>query len=248
MTTAAQRARSVATYFQPPAPGAVAGRTVLVIDTLRATTVITTLIARGAAAVYPCASVEAAREMAAALPGSHLCGEVDGLPVEGFEFENSPVELARLDVRGWTLVQSTSNGTRALAATSAARRTLVACLRNRTAAAEAALAGGGDIALVCAGEEAGSAPSVEDAYTAGAIIDRIVAAAEPPTLRAGARLALRLYRAYGSAEAAFADSAHADDLRALGFEADLRYAAEADVERCVPAVGADATGRMIIGR
>ena len=158
---------SVAMHFQPPEPGAVAGRTVLVIDTLRATTVITTLIARGAAAVYPCASVEATRELAAALPGSRLCGEVDGLPAEGFEFGNSPVEFAHLDVRGWLLVQSTSNGTRALAATSAARRTLVACLRNRTAAAEAALAGGGDIALVCAGEEKGSAPSVEDAYTAG---------------------------------------------------------------------------------
>ena len=249
-------------YFTPPAAAAVAGRTLIVIDTLRATTVITTLIAGGAAAVYPCVSQTAARRLAAALPGSHLCGELGGLRPPDFEFGNSPSEFAAREVRGWTVVQSTSNGTPALALAAGAARTLVGCLRNRAAVAAAARREPHAIAVVCSGEVGSgkvysgsgeaTTPSVEDAFSAGAVVERLVALAgeggtATPRLGPGARLVRRTFAAYGgSAQAAFADSPHAADLQRLGFEADLDFAAQLDATDCVPLASVDAEGRVVV--
>jgi 2-phosphosulfolactate phosphatase len=185
--------------------------------------------------------------LAAALPGSRLCGESDGLKVEGFDFGNSPTEFKGLDVRGWTVVQSTSNGTRALALAATAAVTFVGCLRNRTAVARALLAGPGAMAMVCSGEQEATTPSVEDSFTAGAIVEALLKADATVQPLAGARLARRLWRSYrGSARAAFAESAHAAHLQRLGFEDDLRFAAEIDVESVVASAALDGTGRIVV--
>lgn len=244
-------AHRVQVYFQPPPAAAVGGGILVVVDTLRATTVITTLLAGGASAVYPCAGADEARALAARLPGSRLTGERHGVPIEGFEFGNSAAEFARLNVQGWTLVQATSNGTRTLALTAQAARTLIGCLRNRAAVAARAPAegrtGGQEIAIVCAGEENAVAPSVEDAFTAGAIVERMIATDPTLTLAAGARLARRLYHAYhGDPLLAFAESPHAAELRRLGYADDLLFAAAMDVESCVPTAVIDETGRVVV--
>lgn len=245
------KSRAVQVYFQPPPAAAVGGGILVVVDTLRATTVITTLLAGGAGAVYPCADAEAARTLAARLPGSRLSGEEHGRPIAGFEFGNSAAEFAALDVRGWSVVQATSNGTRTLALTQRAARTLIGCLRNRAAVAARALAesreAGRGIAIVCAGEEDAVAPSVEDAFTAGAMVEWLAAAAGTVTLAAGARVARRLYHAYnGDPLLAFAESPHAAELRRLGYADDLLFAAAMDVEPCVPAAGIDEAGRIVV--
>lgn len=242
-------------------------RVLVVIDTLRASTVITTLLAGGVRAVYPCTSVAAARALAASFRsgrrrGVRLCGERGGLPPRGFDYGNSAVEFAALDVRGWTVVQATSNGTRALTRAAAttglppATAPLVACLRNRAAAAAVALraaraARAGGIDVLCAGDHGGTTPSVEDTFTAGALVEALLndatERAEPLTLLEGARLARRLFHGYGrSPLAAFADSPHAADLRRLGFQADLAFAAHLDVESCVPRAGRDREGRVVV--
>jgi 2-phosphosulfolactate phosphatase len=42
------------------------------------------------------------------------CGEVNGLPPEGFDFGNSPTQVMKLDLRGRALVQRTSAGTQGI--------------------------------------------------------------------------------------------------------------------------------------
>ena len=248
---AVMTAPRVQVYFQPPPAPAVGGGILVVVDTLRATTVITTLLAGGASAVYPCAEVDEARALAARLPGSRLTGERHDVPIEGFEFGNSVAEFAKLNVQGWTLVQATSNGTRALALTAQAARTLIGCLRNRAAVAARSLAESGlaeqEIAIVCAGEEDAVAPSVEDAFTAGAIVERMIEADPSLRLAAGARLARRLYHAYhGDPLLALAESPHAAELRRLGYADDLLFAAAIDVESCVPVAMVDDGGRVVV--
>lgn len=246
-------ARQVEVHFTPPQPSLLAGTTCLVIDTLRATTVITTLISRGAAAVYPVATLDAARSLAQELDAK-LVGERGGLPAEGFDYGNSPAEFATLDVRGWTLVQSTSNGSHALERAGEAERSIVACLRNRLAAAQAALEASGKsavdlprpIAIVCSGDGGGDRPSVEDVYTAGALLERLVALQPALELGAGARLATRIYAFYATAGDAFADAPHAESLRGLGLQADLDFAAQLDVDSAVPVVAVDPQGRRRI--
>ena len=68
--------------FTPADLGAVslAGRTVIVVDVLRATTTVATALAAGAPAVYPVEGIEEARRLAAELGGAVLGGERGGLP------------------------------------------------------------------------------------------------------------------------------------------------------------------------
>ena len=284
-------------FFTPPPPGHLRGRTTLVIDTLRATTTLVTLVANDAAVVYPTPSDAEAFALAKTLPGSHLCGEREGRRVPGFEFGDSPLELLDAGIAGKTFVQSTSNGTRALtisagtadgnnsagtadantsagtaaedpSANPSADHTLVACLRNRAAAVQAAIetlanagnpdAGANDagaalsgIAIICAGERLATSPSVEDSFTAGACVYPLLDALPPDQLflESGARLALRIFDAYGRDPArAFADSPHADFLSSIGYTGDLDFAAELDADSTVPRATRDAEGRIVVRR
>ena len=249
------RFRRLNVFFSPPAPAHVRGRVIAVIDTARATTTLTTLIAGGADAVYPVPSEAEARTLAAALPGARLCGERGGHRTPGFDFGNSPIEFAAMDVRGMRLVQTTSNGTRAAALAADAAAAFVVCLRNRAAAARAlrdeAAPGELDLAIICAGEQRATAASVEDAFTAGALAALLRDAREPAAivLESGARLALRVFDAYGrDPQRALADAPHADYLKSIGYAEDVRFAAEMDRETVVPRADVDNAGRIVVRR
>lgn len=56
-------------------------------------------------------SVDEARRLKAAHPGSLAMGEDHGRRPAGFDFSNSPVLIADADLDGRTLVQRTSAGT-----------------------------------------------------------------------------------------------------------------------------------------
>ena len=89
--------------------------TCLVVDVLRATSCMAVLLGRGAAAVYPAPSIDAARTLRNELgQDALLCGEVRALPPEGFDYGNSAMEFAGLDARviaGRRVVVATTNGT-----------------------------------------------------------------------------------------------------------------------------------------
>ena len=241
--------RALEVYIQPPPPDLLDGAAVAVIDILRATTVHSTLLARGAEAVYPVAQWADAHRLRDALPGSRLIGEVGSLPGPGAEFGNSPTEFASLDVTGWTAIHVTGNGTRALAAAAHAPFVVSACLRNRSACAAALLSTehGAPIALVCSGDHHGTTASLEDTVAAGAYVEALTRPRSTLSLGNGAMIALRLWQAYKSAPlAALRESPHGRDLIELGFEADLSYASESDVETVVPTLKTDRAGRSVL--
>ncbi|MEJ2353582.1 MAG: 2-phosphosulfolactate phosphatase [Anaerolineales bacterium] len=85
--------------------------TVVVIDVLRAFTTAAYAFWAGAADITLVATVAEALALRKAKPEMLIMGEVDGLPVEGFDFSNSPTEIAGQDLAGRHLVQRTSSGT-----------------------------------------------------------------------------------------------------------------------------------------
>src|SRR5437763_3729354 len=109
---------SVAVHFLPALipPDALRGGIAVVVDVLRATTVMVHALAAGCEAILPCLEVDEARKVAAGLPeGSFLLGgERLGLPIEGFDLGNSPGSYTSGACRGKTLVMTTTNGTRAV--------------------------------------------------------------------------------------------------------------------------------------
>jgi len=240
----------VETYLQPPPASALRGASVIVLDIFRATTVHAALFAGGATAVYPVADFPTGMALRDAIPASRLIGEVGALPPPEADFGNSPTEFEAMDVTDWTVVHVTSNGTRTLVGALEAELALSACLRNMTASLEYALDSDAErVAIVCSGDHGGTAPSVEDAFAAGAYVARIRRLAPQAMLHGGARLALRLYQAYGRSPArAFADSPHGDHLKRLGFDADFRYAGDVDADSTVIALNADHSGRPVLQR
>ena len=213
----------------------------IVIDALRASSTVTTVFGRGVHEVVVAGTIEEARRLHAALPGALLCGEAGGLPPEGFDHGNSPVEFEGLDLAGRTLVLATSNGTRALAALRSAREVFVGSLLNLGACARSAAAVTtrfGNLTIVCSGTELGTRFSLEDTVVAGAFVERIrgsVESADDVQLADAATAALRLWRSYAEEPvAAFRDAVHGRALVRLGLGADLDACAQIDRYEVAP--------------
>jgi 2-phosphosulfolactate phosphatase len=84
---------------------------VVVIDVIRAFTTAAYAFAAGASRIYFVGTVTEALACKAAHPGALAMGEEHGRRPAGFDFSNSPVEVAHADLDGRTLVQRTSAGT-----------------------------------------------------------------------------------------------------------------------------------------
>ncbi len=147
----------------------VAGTVAVVIDVLRATSTICQALAAGYERVVCAGEVEQARELAAERGDAALAGERANVRPEGFDFGNSPRELAGAAPVRPTLVLTTTNGTRLLLAAAARCETVfVGSLLNLDAVVAAVRATGApDVALLCAGVE--GAFAIDDAYVAGAL-------------------------------------------------------------------------------
>jgi len=87
---------------------------VVVIDVIRAFTNAAVAFSRGAKEIYPVSGVEEALQFKAAVPNSLACGEVGGLPPDGYDFGNSPSQTSFLDLNGKIIVQRTGAGTQGI--------------------------------------------------------------------------------------------------------------------------------------
>jgi 2-phosphosulfolactate phosphatase len=140
---------------------------VAVIDTFRAFTTAAVALANGASRIIMVATVEEALALRAADSGSICMGEVGGQAPPGFDYGNSPFEIATVDLRGRTIIQRTSAGTQGVVAASAgADRLYVASLVTAEATVRALLSGSpGEVTIVPMGDN-GIIRTDEDELTA----------------------------------------------------------------------------------
>jgi 2-phosphosulfolactate phosphatase len=155
------------------APGALDGGVAVVVDVLRATTVMVHALAAGFEAIIPCDGIEKAKAVAASLPPGAvlLAGERQGLPIPGFDLGNSPDDFHRPDARGKTLVMTTTNGTRAILASLGAEQVALAAMVNSIGAIRWAGSWDRPVHVVCAGTD--GRVSLEDTMLAGEIVSRL---------------------------------------------------------------------------
>jgi len=106
------------------AGAAVEGGSVVVIDVIRAFTTAAVALSRGAEAIVMVDDLAQATQLRAEGMGRYCMGERGGVKPEGFDFGNSPCEIAAadlaVDLAGAVLIQTTTNGTRGIAAAAAA--------------------------------------------------------------------------------------------------------------------------------
>ena len=205
----------------------------VVFDVLRATSVMVTGLAHGAAGFIPVVEISEALALHAERPDALLAGEREGLRIGtnltgGVEFAlgNSPREYTPARVTGKTIITTTTNGTRAMRACAAADSVLVACFLNLQATADWVTRHPSEqLSLIAAGTREETA--LEDVLAAGALCDAIKLALPGYELRDSAEIARRTFReAAGDLPGAIGCATNARRLSA-------HPALSADVENCL---------------
>src|SRR5262249_54018331 len=145
---------------------------------------------------------------------------------------NSPKEFTARLCRNATLVLTTTNGTQALLRAAEAERTVVAGFVNYSAVCELIRNDSRPVHIVCAGTD--GSVTLEDTLLAGALVDFLSDAMEVH-LNDGARLAWDCFENQGEVLiGALEISQGGENLRRLGYEDDIRAAAQVDVFNLVP--------------
>jgi 2-phosphosulfolactate phosphatase len=88
--------------------------TTVVIDVFRAFSTACYLTAAGADWIIPVEQVDEALQLKGLFPDAVLLGERNEKKVPGFDFGNSPTHIQHLDLKGKTVVMTTSSGTKGL--------------------------------------------------------------------------------------------------------------------------------------
>jgi 2-phosphosulfolactate phosphatase len=219
--------------------GRLADGIAVAIDVLRATTTIIHALAAGCTAVRPCAEIAEAQDLAGQMRAGRviLGGERNGAPLAGFDLGNSPGEYTPKVCKGTTLVLTTTNGTRALLRAADAARTLVAGFVNFSAVCEQLRQDPRPVYMVCAGTD--GEVSLEDTLLAGALVDYLCDQSEVQ-LNDGARIAWDCFEHHGQVlRGAFEVSKGGAKLRGLGYDDDIRVAAQVDQFALVPELRRD---------
>ena len=227
-------------FFTPiqAKPADTAGRLVVIVDVLRASTTVATALGNGAKTVMP---LEGADEVISRSKEFHrsaviLAGEQKMLPIPSFDLGNSPQAFTRKAVEGKTILITTTNGTRALLGVQGARDIVIASYVNFTAVLammKVAASSNTDIAIICAGEEGGF--TLEDAACAGRYVRALPKRADGMQMNDAASASVLIEKKYGENIAKlFKESTHGQALQAAGFGDDLAAAAKVDAYPVVP--------------
>ncbi len=220
---------------------ALGGRAALVVDVLRATSMVIAAFDSGCARVIPVAGVAEARERALALAPEAvlLAGESGGEQIEGFDLGNSPLDCRPERIGGRSILLTTTNGTAAMLKASQADAAAVAALTNVGAAVRWAVSEGRDLTVLCAGDRGGF--SLEDAVCAGLLAEGIDRAAAGATLSDAAQAARSLGILYGARlDRLRRDSGWALHLEARRRGADLDCCLRLDASARVPVLAGGA--------
>jgi 2-phosphosulfolactate phosphatase len=210
-----------------------AGKSVVVIDALRATTTMTVALENGAQAFIPVDTVEEARELVAKNPDYLLAGERRAMPLEGFHLGNSPRDYRPDKIMGKTIVMTTTNGTRALVCARGGAEVFIGSFLNLGALCERLVEGGRDVLIACSGEK--DLFCLEDTVCGGALVERLEKTGHSIIKTDAAHAAWILYEHYeGNVHAMLCSCEWGIYLEGLGLGKDVRICAQVDSSRIVP--------------
>ena len=212
------------------------GSVPVVIDVLRATTVMVTAFENGVKNIIPVLSPEEAFEIKKRLKHDVILGgERDAEMIPGFDLDNSPYSYTEEVVRDKTLVITTTNGTSAIRAASYAGDVYITSFLNARAVAEELSDEAKDevkVNLVCSGTNGNY--TLEDGLCAGYIID-LLKKQHDVELTDFAHLVHTFYLTSKADTREAASSAkHYKILANKGFEKDLEFCFRMNKSRIVP--------------
>ena len=205
------------------------GKIAVVADIFRATSCMVTGLAHGLRAIYPVATVDECFELGKA--GKVMAGERGGEKVEGFDMGNSPFEYMEPSLKDKEIGVSTTNGTKAILASTSADEVVIGAFINLSAVRQYVIDSQIDVIVHCAGWK--GAVNIEDTLFAGALIAELDEAYTP--LGDAALMARDLYYRHATDLMTVAhQSSHAQRLAGFGVIKDLEYCMEKSLFSVVP--------------
>ena len=210
----------------------------VVIDVLRATTTIATVLEAGAEAVQTFSDIDKLMTVSEQwLPEKRIrAGERGGTKVEGFDLGNSPLDCTPETVGNKRFFLTTTNGTRALQRVEKAPTVITAAMINRQTAVDYILKTQPEtLWLVGSGWEGGY--SLEDTVCAGAIAHALTNNSSQTVEVSNDEViaAIALYTQWqDNLLEMFKHSTHGQRLLRLNGDEDLQYCAKSDIIGLLP--------------
>lgn len=143
---------------------------VVVVDVLRATSAMCVAIEKGVEKIIPVSTVEEALDYKG--KENHiLAAERNGKIVSGFDYGNSPLTYLNQDVKGKTLVVTTTNGTKAINIAKVDHMVVIGSFLNISSLTTYLTELNKDIIILCAGWK--NDFCLEDTLFAGALVNKL---------------------------------------------------------------------------
>ena len=211
------------------------GKITVVIDMLRATSVITTALGNGANKIIPITSVEESFDVKDKLKElgieALIGGERKAMRVDGFDMTNSPLEYTKEKVSKRDIILSTTNGTRAINLCLSSDRIYIGSFLNAAYLAEYLSEINKDIVIVNSGTN--GELSLDDFICSGYIVEEILKHREFE-LTDIAKLAKMTYENNEDVYKYISNAKHYNVLKSLNLEADMEYCCRKNMFETIP--------------
>lgn len=211
------------------------GKTVVVIDVLRASNTIITALSNGAKEIVPVGSVEFAVKVSGGMFGGQtlIGGERNTKKIDGFALGNSPLEYNAEVVAGKSIIFYTTNGSKAVVKAKFAENLIICSFANLTAVAKYLIGLDKDFEILCAGKN--NSFSLEDAVCAGALISKMQLLKSDLELDDTANASVVLKKSFGKSTLnMLKGTQHGKLLIENQFEEDIKYCSQTDNVKVIP--------------
>ncbi len=143
---------------------------VVIVDILRATTIITTMFHQGLKKLIPVKDLDEAKKYKE--KGYLISAERNGKKIDFADFGNSPFDYTPENIKDKTLVYSTTNGTNTINIAKKSEMVLIASFLNFTSIADYLISQKKDVLILCSGWKGDFC--TEDFLFAGALSEKLI--------------------------------------------------------------------------
>ncbi|MCX6257353.1 MAG: 2-phosphosulfolactate phosphatase [Bacteroidia bacterium] len=167
---------------------------VVIVDVIRASTSICTAFSNGVTKIIPVA--EESEALAYRQKGYLISGERNSVKLEGYDFGNSPFDFISDDIKGKSLVMTTTNGTQAIKTAKNAIAAAIGAFVNAGSLLQWLQKQRKNVVFLCSGWQ--NSVNIEDTLLAGMICENLLKTGDYVAGSDAVNIALCLYQASGN--------------------------------------------------
>ncbi len=209
---------------------------VVMVDILRASTSICAAFENEVKEIIPVSTLDEAREYKS--KGFLVASERDGKVLDFADFGNSAFNFMNKEVKGTTIVYSTTNGTQAIALAKDAKGLVIGAFNNISVLSDYLIKENSNIVILCAGWK--NKFNLEDTIFAGALIERLLKNTNFTLDCDAAEASLDLWHTAKENPLAYIEkAAHRHRLKKLNLDDVLEYTFTMDSTKVVPVLKGD---------